>query len=745
MRRRSRRLLKLKISADSTISLLAMGLLLSSVLTFISFYLQMSGSNPFQDYLNSLFGHGVIFLPFLLGLAGLLLLRSLPLPFLRLNHLIGLLLFTVAFLGLSHLFIPESQGLTRATVGQGGGYLGFFLSSFLRRTFSDLGAFFILTALCPIAWVITFNQPWEKVFVGPVQLITRGGDFFLNLVKKQRPTEHKVKEAIERSDEPQQLTLPKEETAAETEAEGKEPTLEILPPPTEPLSPEGQKVTVKAEKEKKEGQPEKVKNALPLAEAVWEYPPLTLLSDTLGAEADRGDIARNAQLIEKTLESFGVRAKVVEINKGPAVTQYALESAQGTKIVHIKSLQNDLALALASPTGSVRIEAPIPGKSLIGIEVPNFSSATVTLKSILASSVMKSMKSKLALALGQDVAGQPVVADLTKMPHILVAGATGSGKSTMMHAFLASFLFRTSPAELRLILVDTKRVEFTEYGNLPHLLTPIINDPEKVLASLKWTINEMDRRYRLFQSAKVRDLTAYNELSGFQALPYIVVMVDELADMMSLAPVEVEKAICRLAQLSRATGIHLILSTQRPDVHVITGLIKANIPCRIAFNTVSQIDSRVIIDQAGAEKLLGRGDMLYVPPDASKPRRLQGVYVSPLELHKLLDFLKQHHTAAPEYYEEITEYPVNRKGETGEPEDNLFAEAVRTICQYERASASLLQRRLKVGYARAARILDELEARGIVGSADGAKPRNVLIHDPAVILGGEKETVPEEA
>lgn len=732
MRRRYRRFLKLNISRESAFSLLAIFLLLSSLLSFISFYVQLTEVNFFQEYLNSLLGHGVIFLPFLLGLSGLLLLRSAPFPFLRLNHLLGLTLLTISFLGFSHLFVAEEEGLNQAALGQGGGYLGYFLASFLRRTFSGLGAFFILLSLLAVAWVVAFNQPWEKAFLWPVMALTRGWQFYLTLRKKRFRTEGKERE--EKKAAPQPLPLPAEEGAA---GEGKEAvaSLEVLPPPAEPVLLEGKRGV--GEKEKKESRGERVKSVLPLAEEVWEYPPLSLLLDTLGAEADRGDIARSASLIEKTLESFGVRAKVVEINKGPAVTQYALESAQGTKIVHIKSLQNDLALALASPTGSVRIEAPIPGKSLIGIEVPNFSPATVTLKSILSSPVMKNLKSKLVVALGHDVSGQPLAADLAKMPHVLVAGATGSGKSTMMHAFLASLLFRASPAELRFILVDTKRVEFTEYNGLPHLLTPVINDPEKVLASLKWTINEMDRRYRLFQSAKVRDLPAYNELSGFQALPYIVIMVDELADMMSLAPVEVEKTICRLAQLSRATGIHLILSTQRPDVRVITGLIKANIPCRIAFNTVSQIDSRVIIDQAGAEKLLGRGDMLYVPPDASKPRRLQGVYVSPLELKKLLEFLKQV-KVAPDYHEEITEYAAVKKERLGESEDDLFAEAVRTICQYDRASASLLQRRLKVGYARAARLLDELEARGIVGVADGAKPRDVLIHDPEAVLGEAK-------
>lgn len=462
---------------------------------------------------------------------------------------------------------------------------------------------------------------------------------------------------------------------------------------------------------------------------IWKYPPASLLSDKVGSAADRGDVKKNAAIIEKTLDSFGVAASVAEVNGGPAVTQYALRIAAGTKISKIANLQHDIALALATPTGTVRIEAPIPGKSLVGIEVPNHSLEIVGLKHVLSSEEMARHKSKLAVALGRDTSSKPMIVDLDRMPHVLIAGTTGSGKSILINTFITSLLFRNSPDELKLILIDPKRVELTNYNGIPHLLTPVITEPEKILSSLKWAMAEMDRRYKLFQSVGVRNITGYNEMSGFQALPYIVIVVDELADLMMFAPVEIEDAITRIAQLARATGIHLVVATQRPSVDVITGLIKANIPCRIAFNVSSMIDSRVILDGPGAEKLLGRGDMLFLPPDASKPVRIQGVFVQDNEIGNLIKYLKET-GIAPQYSAEVTEMPMGRVGSKGVGErDDLFEDAVRTICQYDRASASLLQRRLKVGYARAARILDELEEAGIVGPGEGSKPRDVLVRN----------------
>jgi S-DNA-T family DNA segregation ATPase FtsK/SpoIIIE len=361
----------------------------------------------------------------------------------------------------------------------------------------------------------------------------------------------------------------------------------------------------------------------------------------------------------------------------------------------------------------------------------------VPLKKIMDNEPMLNNKSKLAVALGCDVTGKPVVADIGKMPHVLIAGQTGSGKSVCINTFLASLLFRASPNELKLILVDPKRVELTGYNNIPHLLTPVIVDPEKVVSALRWIMSEMDRRYKLFAEAGVRNIDGYNEMSGFQALPYIVLFIDELADIMLFSPVEVEDAITRIAQMSRATGIHMVLATQRPSVDVITGLIKANVPTRIAFAVSSLVDSRVILDTQGAEKLLGRGDMLYLPPESAKPSRIQGAFISDKEVVELVNFIKNQGVAV-QYTEEVTNMAKSGNdnqipGVQGETDD-LFRKAVELICQYDKASASLLQRRLSIGYARAARILDQLEAAGVVGPADGAKPREVKIKDAESFL-----------
>jgi S-DNA-T family DNA segregation ATPase FtsK/SpoIIIE len=471
----------------------------------------------------------------------------------------------------------------------------------------------------------------------------------------------------------------------------------------------------------------------------WEYPQLSLLSDGPGQKADRGDVRENAGVIEETLRNFGITAKVTEVNRGPAVTQYALKLSMGTKVSKITSLASDLALSLAAPTGTVRIEAPIPGRDLVGVEVPNRGLEFVTLKRMLQSDAMRKSKSKLAVTLGLDVSGAPVVADIGKMPHVLVAGTTGSGKSVLINSWISSLLFRTTPREVKLILVDPKRVELIGYNGVPHLLTPVIVEPDKILSALRWAMGEMDQRYKQFAAVNVRNIDGFNELSGFQAMPYIVIFIDELADLMAYAPAEVEDAICRIAQMARATGIHLVLATQRPSVDVITGLIKANVPSRVAFNVSSMIDSRVIIDMPGAEKLLGRGDMLFIPPDQSKPSRIQGTYVSEREVQKVVDFLKEKNQPV-EYTDEVISQSVTvggkrgslagMMGTAGDGKDPLFADAIRLICQHDKASASLLQRRLSVGYARAARILDQLEEAGVIGPGEGSKPRDVLVKSP---------------
>ncbi|VVA44085.1 DNA translocase FtsK [Candidatus Roizmanbacteria bacterium] len=473
----------------------------------------------------------------------------------------------------------------------------------------------------------------------------------------------------------------------------------------------------------------------PLAQSTnstWIYPPLSLLADVSQKEADRGDVNYNASVIEKTLESFGIRARVAEINRGPAVTQYALQITQGTKLSRITALSNDLALALAATTGQVRLEAPIPGRALVGIEIPNKRPEIVTEKHLLSSPVFTSNNDPLLVPLGLDVSGQPVAASIAKMPHALIAGATGSGKSVLLNAWISAFLFRTRPEDLRMILVDPKRVELSIYNSIPHLLTEVIVDAEKIISALKWTVGEMQLRYKLFAKVGARNIEGYNLISGIEKRPYIIFVIDELADLMIFAPGESEELITRVAQMARATGIHLILATQRPSVDVITGLMKANIPTRIAFNVSSMIDSRVIIDMPGAEKLLGRGDMLFLPPDKAKPVRIQGPYITESEVNNLVNFLKSQ-TPEVHYTQEVTEQALNVKtagggsyAVNGGENDVYFNQAIEIIMQQDKASASLLQRRLSIGYARAARLLDQLEAAGYVSPAEGAKQRAVI-------------------
>ncbi|MDA1338545.1 MAG: DNA translocase FtsK, partial [bacterium] len=466
----------------------------------------------------------------------------------------------------------------------------------------------------------------------------------------------------------------------------------------------------------------------------WKYPTLDLLENPTNIEADRGDVNARAKIIEKTLGSFGIKSKVVEVHFGPAVTQYALETQEGTKITKINNLHSDLAMSLASPTGTVRIEAPIPGKSLIGIEVPNFTPSLVTMKSILKSDLIKNSKSKLVIPLGRDVSGDIVVGDIAKMPHALIAGATGSGKSILVHSIVTTLLFRCSPEECKFIMIDPKRVELKKYEGVPHLLTPIIVDPEKALPALKWAVDEMTKRYKKLEELGVRDIESYNQLLDVKKLPFIIIVVDEFADLMATSSNDVEKAICRIAQMARAVGIHLILATQRPSVDVLTGLIKANIPTRIALNVSSQTDSRVIMDQTGAEKLLGKGDMLYVPPESSKPKRVQSIYVSEKEIGNVVKFIKDQGYES-EANEKIMEFGTNKIEGLGEYADDYFPQAVKIVVEEERASASLLQRRLSVGYARAARLLDELEEKGIISEQTGSKAREVYIKDAREILG----------
>lgn len=453
--------------------------------------------------------------------------------------------------------------------------------------------------------------------------------------------------------------------------------------------------------------------------------PLDLLSGQK-SQPTSGDIERNKMIVVQTLQNFGIEVELGPVSIGPTVTQYTFKPASGIKVAQVVSLQNDLALALAAHP--IRIEAPIPGKSLIGIEVPNLTAGSVGLRELLEAKEFQERKSNLTLLFGRDVSGQPFLANLDKMPHLLIAGSTGSGKSVCINAVLLSLLYQNGPDDLRLVLVDPKRVEFTIYNDIPHLLTPVITDVQKTINALKWTVTEMDRRYEVLSHAKKRDIGGYNAVYPDTALPYIVFVIDELADLMATAPREVEAAIVRLAQMARAVGIHLILATQRPSVDVITGLIKANITARCAFSTASLVDSRTILDASGAEKLLGKGDMLYVSAEFNKPKRIQGAYVDEQEVLRVVEYLKQ--KTKVEYDESIVARQVSSSlpqafNDSGEI-DELLPEAKKIIIQAQKASASLLQRRLRVGYARAARLLDILEEQNFIGPADGAKPRDII-------------------
>lgn len=478
---------------------------------------------------------------------------------------------------------------------------------------------------------------------------------------------------------------------------------------------------------------------------IWQYPPISLLSDQKLGKADRGDINKNIEVIQNTLESFGIQAHVSEVHKGPAVTQYALTIAMGTKLSKINALQSDLALALSAPQGQIRIESPIPGRDLVGIEIPNRSLEFVSLRDMLSSPAMQGSKSKTMVSLGLDVSGTACVADLSKMPHILIAGTTGSGKSVMINAFIASILFRASPEEVKFIMVDPKRVELTPYSGIPHLLTDVIVDVDKVVNALAWAVAEMERRYKIFQEVGVKNIATYNESKAFQSMPYIIIVIDEIADiMMSKNAGEVESHIVRLAQMARAVGIHLVLATQRPSVNVITGIIKANIPARIAFQVTSMIDSRVIIDTPGAEKLLGKGDMLFIPPDVAKPKRIQGAFVSDKEIADLLKFIQS--TGVEAKRDDSITKSIAAKGRISESGQDLgnvdekFEEAARLCIAEGKGSASLLQRRLEVGYARAARILDQLENAGILAHAEGNKPREIIVNSFDEYLPQNEET-----
>ena len=716
-RRRKKKKVTIKIKPDTLSSVAAIVLFMLGILVVVSFTGQGAFLALVNQYLSDKLGLGVLFLPFVFVSSGLVSLHV-DKAWSKPSVLLGTLLLMVGTIGVS-----KSGSIGNDT----------FVN--VARLISPVGTYIVFASVLSIGLLIITQLSLKEIAellakMKPAPKVVEEGDEDLF------SSDDEVKKARGFSVPKLGLFAKKEgdvgfkvnDNSAQVEAEKElEVTTAVVPKTIDNLP----KLEVK---DKKEGDSNLSKdtdtqNVKPM---VWEYPPLSLLSDKSGGEADRGDVKSNASIIENTLESFGIKAKVVEVNYGPSVTQYALDISRGTKLSKITGLATDLALALAAPTGQIRIEAPIAGRSLVGIEVPNHSAQYVTLRAMLASKDMKSRKSKLAVALGIDVAGKPAIVDISKMPHILIAGATGSGKSVCINTIMCSILFRASPDEVKFILVDPKRVELTGYNDIPHLLSPVIVDPSKVVSSLKWATAEMDTRYKKLAEVGVKNIDGYNELAGFAAMPNIVIVIDEMADVMMFAPNEVEESITRLAQMARAVGIHLVLATQRPSVDVITGLIKANIPTRAAFNVSSMQDSRVILDMPGAEKLLGKGDMLYIPPDQAKPSRIQGTYVADSEAKALIDFIKSQ-GQKPEYEEDITTKFTSAtvsggsSGTDGSDRDSKFDDAVRLISKYDKASSSLIQRRLSVGYARAARILDQLFEAGLVTPPDGSKPRDVNV------------------
>lgn len=689
--------LKIKINQKTIFNILGFLLIAGGVISLVSLLNLVSDEESgrilfiVKDELTFRFGILSVLVPLLLLLLSAHFFSTKKLKFIKFNTTIGSFLIFVALLGILQA-----------------GDWGKFIFDNLKLDFSTTGAVLILFIAFLIGLILFLNTSIDAFLLFVIKIFKVLIDFFRNYVFRELLTKKKpIKEG-----KPQELD---KGFIQDKKIEINQKALDLKPAATK--RPEGEM------------------NIRPLStsSSAWVYPSLDLLADYPQTQADRGDVKKNASVIETTLDSFGVRAQVGEINYGPTVTQYALQVARGTRLSKITTLGNDLALALAAPTGRVRIEAPIPGRSLVGIEIPNIKPEIVTLKNLLTSPLFADNPDPLFVPLGLDVSGEPQGASISKMPHVLIAGQTGAGKSVLLNSWISTFLFRTKPEELRLILVDPKRVELTLYNGNPHLLTEVIVDSDKSISALKWTIAEMEARYREFAKARARNIESYNAIQGVEKKPYIIFVIDELAALMSYAPGDAENLITKIAQMSRATGIHLVLATQRPSVDVITGLMKANIPTRIAFNVSSMIDSRVIIDMPGAEKLLGRGDLFYLPPDQAKPRRIQGPFITEKEVSQVVSFLR---SQVPEvhYTTEVTEqeggggYAGVRGG--GGEKDSLFNHALELVMQSNTASASLLQRKLSIGYARAARILDQLYEAGYVGPAEGSKPREVLRRSP---------------
>ena len=753
------------ISARFVREVMAFVLLLLAIISVIALFAPDAGAivKPWHDILSSSLGWGIAFAaPLLAGFAVMLWMKTMPAE--RWMAATGAAVFAMALLGMFHLAVGASFDAIAS--GQGGGAIGFAVSALLLGAVGSAGAWIVLVLLAVVGLLLYFNMTIGDLIAAYLAGRDERREMEADEARRaagRRPRTAEGRGRPEPVEEdaarPGLIDRMRDRLAGSHEVEDEPPVILRRERPTpsgggsaRPPTPiaaipvavggEPSSHAVIAELEHTEEEhlaeaavSEGIDAALEPVERTWDLPSISLLADAPESSAAQMDLTAKGQRIRETLAHFGIGVKVARIQEGPVVTQYALDVDPGIKLSRIEGLSDNLALALAAR--SIRIEAPIPGEPYVGVEIPNSAFDLVTLKEVLASRnhAEASKKSKLAFALGQDVAGQPFSADLAKMPHLLIAGATGSGKSVCVNAIIDSFLMNSTPAEVKLILVDPKRVELAQYKGIPHLLCEVIVEPDKAVNALKWTVGTMEGRYAEFAARGVRNIAGYNEAlrAGEPRMPYIVIVIDELADLMMVSAYEVEATITRIAQLARATGIHLIVATQRPSVQVITGLIKANIPSRIAFAMTSGIDSRTILDTTGAEDLLGRGDMLYQPIDAPRAVRLQGVLVTDAEIESVARHWRAQ--GGPQYRPEITAprrdgKPGGRPGEEGDDDDDadaLLSQAVDIVRRSDKASASLLQRRLRIGYARAARILDQMEDRGIVGAADGSRFREVLV------------------
>ncbi len=660
-------------------------------------------------FLGRIFGWANWSLPILLLISSYFLLKLQPAENLPKKKYFGFFFFVISLSVILHLLFLASEGTNR--VGESGGYVGYSLAYLFQQFFGYIGSMIVFSTIFIIGLILLFvsfdkteekqklkEEKKENLGIKEEEKISRRFGLFSWWKSFQNELERKEKDCSAEA-EARKILTPKTE--------------EIISQDKNEKSPKGKKIS-EIFKSDKGGTIRKKITDLPFD-----------LLDSGAGKPDAGDVQAKKFVIQKTLNNFGIEVEMGACQVGPTVTQYTLKPADGVKLSQITGLNNDIALALAAHP--IRIEAPIPGQSLVGIEVPNRAIAIVRLRELLETEEFKKRKTNLTITLGRDVAGAVWLADLGRMPHLLIAGSTGSGKTVMLNSIIISLLYENTPEDLKFIMVDPKRVELTFYNDLPHLLVPVVTEVPKTINALKWAIREMENRFDILSNAKKRDIETYNREMP-EKMPYVVIVVDELADLMVAASQDVEACIIRLAQMARAVGIHLILATQRPSVDIITGLIKANITSRIAFSVASMVDSRTILDTSGAEKLLGRGDMLFTSSELSKPKRLQGAYVSDKEIKRVVEYLRNQRE--PDYNLEITEKSNNGAQEGGFSnleEDELLPQAREVVIQAKKASASLLQRRLRVGYARAARLLDLLEQEETIGPGDGAKPREVFI------------------